>query len=345
MVGRRLAAMLCDHPQFEPAMLVGSGASESESFQSVWETKEAALRRHYGAFWKPAIFPSQLRDRRVDGFDGLVRSDVEIVFSSVPERAGQLELALLQSGRTVFSNSPFARFDEGVPVIVPEVNANKLDGHRFVKNPNCVTSGVVLVLTPLIQRYGITEVAVTTYQSLSGRGDAMYALETVANNVYPLHGSEEKTEHYIRGEIKKVMAAPLPVSVACYRICAQEGHLVDIRVKTTRPVLSTADVAESLASFNPLAPLALRSSPARPIVVVPEIGRPRPGQDAWHAGGMAVAVGNISTEDDVFDLRLTLVVNNLVRGAAGGALLNAELWADRMAGAERAGARVSERAG
>jgi aspartate-semialdehyde dehydrogenase len=327
MVGRRLASLLCDHPHFEPALLVGSGASSAASFETVWESKEDAVRKHYGEFWRPAPFPAALRGVPVADFDAILASDIGVVFSSVPERAGHLEARLLESGRVVFSNSPYRRFDEGVPVIVPEANAAALGPqHRLIKNPNCVTSGLVMVLTPLRQRYGLRDVSVTTYQSLSGRGDALYDPSIVVNNVYPLHGSDERTEHYIRGEVKKVLDVPVPVSVACYRVGSQEGHLVDLRIRTEEKIGSRDEVAALLRSFAPLAGLGLRSAPEQPIVVLDEVGRPRPTQDAWHSNGMAIAVGNLSTEDDVHDLRLTYVVNNLMRGAAGGALLNAELW-------------------
>jgi aspartate-semialdehyde dehydrogenase len=326
MVGRRLAALLWEHPQFEPVLLVGSKASESSTFEAVCRAKEDAVRLHYGDFWSPDPLPEGLRELRVGTFESILRSDIEVVFSSVPERAGPFEAELTKSGRTVFSNSPFARFDEGVPVIVPEVNAETLDRQRLVKNPNCVTSGLVIVLMPLAQRYGLEGVSVTTYQSLSGRGDALYDRDKVVNNVFPLHGADERTEHYIRGEVKKVLGAPIPVSVACYRVGVQEGHLVDLRIKTRVPIGSRDEVVELLTSFRPLAERGLRSAPDQPIVVLSEVGRPRPAQDAWHADGMAIAVGNVSTEDDVHDLRLTYVVNNLIRGAAGGAILNAELW-------------------
>jgi aspartate-semialdehyde dehydrogenase len=332
MVGRRLSALLVDHPQFETALLIGSGASKNQSFEAVWTSKEEAARTHYGSFWQPAPYPAALVKRNVESFEALLESDIDIVFSSVPEHAGHLEAELVRSGRLVFSNSPYARFDDDVPVIVPEVNADALGPkHRLIKNPNCVTSGLVIVLKALANRYGIAEAAVTTYQSLSGRGDAKYDRDKVVNNIYPLHGSDENTERYIRAEVKKVLAtAPtptFPISVACYRVPTQEGHLVDVRLKTRERVKSRDAVIQLLSEFKPLSSLALRSAPEIPLVFVPEIGRPRPRQDAWHAGGMAVAVGNLSTDDDeVFDVRLSFVVNNLVRGAAGGALLNAELW-------------------
>lgn len=327
MVGRRLAGLLVDHPHFEATLLVGSGASEDEPFESVWTSKEEAARQHYGSFWSPAPYPAGLANAQIASFEDLKKADIEVVFSSVPERAGSLEAELVRSGRVVFSNSPHARFAEDVPLLVPEVNASALSPtSRLIKNPNCVTSGLVIVLEALAKRYGLDQVSVTTYQSLSGRGDAKYDPETVVSNVYPLHGSDENTERYIRAEVKKVLGTPAAISVACYRVPTQEGHLVDVRVKTQERVRSREDVIALFAAFQPLAALDLHSAPEHPLVFVPEVGRPRPRQDAWHAGGMAVAVGNLSTDDDIFDVRLTYVVNNLVRGAAGGALLNAELW-------------------
>jgi aspartate-semialdehyde dehydrogenase len=275
---------------------------------------------------------------QVSPFTELLRSDCSIVFSSIPDRTGYLEETLLQDGRIVFSNSAYRRFDADVALVVTEVNAGAIGHRRLVKNPNCVTSGLALVLEPLKARYGLRKVAVATYQSLSGRGDAKYARDLVLANIYPLHASSEGTEGYIRREVKKIMGGGFPVSVTCNRVCVQEGHFVEVRLNTEKQIGSTEEVENVLSAFNPFAGLNLHSSPQRPIVVITEPGRPRPIQDAYHHGGMAVAVGNLSTDDEVFDLRLTYVVNNLVRGAAGGALLNAEFWetniADQAARAE-----------
>lgn len=326
MVGRRLAALLVNHPHFELKMLVGSDARSRDSYRAVWEAKERALQSHYGTFWKQYPFPAELEGMRVSSFEDLLHSPCSIVFSSIPERAGELEEELLASGKLVFSNSPHRRFDGRVALVVPEVNGLAIRDSRLIKNPNCVTSGLVLVLAPLAAAFGMREVVVTTYQSLSGRGDAKYATELVLSNVYPLHASSERTEEYILREVKKIMGISCPVSVTCNRICVQEGHLVEVRVKTNKPIKSAQEVSSIFSTFNPLGTQGLYSSPKKPILVLSETGRPMPVQDAHYDGGMAIAVGNISVEDEIFDLRLTYVVNNLVRGAAGGALLNAELW-------------------
>jgi aspartate-semialdehyde dehydrogenase len=328
MVGRRLVALLLQHPRFQLHMVVGSDASVGDAYADVWERKERQLSEHYGSFWQTCPAPAGLDGLRVSSIDDLLDdTDCPIVFSSVPDRAGELEDRLLANGRVVFSNSPHRRFDEGVPLVVPEVNGQAMAGARLVKNPNCVTSGLLLVLAPLHERYSLREVVVTTYQSLSGRGDAKYARDLVLANIYPLHGSAERTERYVHAEVKKILGESFPLSITCNRTCVQEGHFVEVRLKTRTPIEDAAAAASVLQRFNPLGALGLPSSPPTPIVLLRDADRPRPRQDADHHGGMAIAVGNLTTDDEVFDLRLTYVVNNLVRGAAGGALLNAELWA------------------
>lgn len=326
MVGRRLVGLLIDHPCFRVTRVIGSGAATGASYRAVWEQKEQELQQHYGNFWKEHPAPEGIDGIKVTSFEELLNSDCPLVFSSIPARAGEFEEKLLQEGRIVFSNSPYRRFDADVPLVVAEVNGSAAANARFVKNPNCVTSGLLLVLTPLAAKYGLREVVATTYQSLSGRGDRKYELDLVLNNIYPLHNSPENTEEYIRKEVKKVLGDSFPLSVTCNRTCVQEGHFVEVRIKTQNPILDVEEVTEVLSNFNPLAPQQLHSSPEAPIVVLQELGRPRPRQDADKGGGMAVAVGNLTTADEVFDLRLTFVVNNLIRGAAGGALLNAEFW-------------------
>lgn len=326
MVGRRLAALLADHPDFELAMIVGTDPRQGAQYRDVWQEKEQALIRHYGSFWQPYDFPVSLREFRVSSFAQLMRSDCEIVFSSINEQEGHKEDELIEDGRVVFSNSPYRRFDADVPLIVPEVNGVDTITGSLIKYPNCVTSGLLLLLAPLHRAYGLREVVVTTYQSLSGRGDAKYDTELVCGNVCPLFASLEHVEERIRRETNKIMGLSCPMSITCNRTCVQYGHFVEVRLKTHDAVPDELDAKKHLTAFDPLAEFPLPSQPYAPIVLVEQPGRPRPLQDSHHHRGMAVAVGNISVDDEVFDLRLTFVVNNLVRGAAGGILLIAELW-------------------
>lgn len=331
LVGRRFSELLIDHPWFEIGMLVGSDASNGRSYQDVWTEKESTLQRHYGSQgWHPHPFPALLQDFSVQSFDELLASDISLIFSSLPIKGYKREERLLEAGKRLFSNSPYGRFEPPNPLVIAEVNKQALRDQQFIKNPNCVTSGLTILLAPLLQRYGLEEVSVTTYQSLSGRGDAKYDLDLVENNVYPLHRSPEATETYIVQEVKKILGNSFLLSVSCNRVWVQEGHYIDVRLKTGQPIAQREEVIELFQSFNPLAPDHLPSSPAHPIVVTREVGRPRPRQDAWHHHGMAIAVGNISIEDEIYDLRFSYVVNNLIRGAAGGAILNAEVfWSQR----------------
>jgi aspartate-semialdehyde dehydrogenase len=327
MVGRRFAELLINHPWYEVAMLVGF-KSVGASYGKVWDQKEAHMREHYGShFWVARPCPEQLRDRQVQSFDALLKTKtIDIIFSAIPENAWYLEQQLLEAGFIIFSNSPYGRFEEENPLIVAEVNGDDLTGQRFIKNPNCVSSGLTLILAPIRAFYGLKEVSVVTFQSLTGRGDAKYSQDLVVGNVYSLHQSDEKTEEYIVREVHKIFKEEISLSVSCNRVYVQEGHYVDVKIKTLSPIKSGDDVAELLLAFNPLGHLLLPSSPESPLAVIRETGRPRPRQDSFYNRGMTVAVGGISTKDAVFDIRFQYVVNNLVRGAAGGAILNSELF-------------------
>jgi aspartate-semialdehyde dehydrogenase len=327
MVGRRFAKLLIDHPWYEIAMFVGF-KSVGEAFGRVWDEKEADLCDHYSNhFWMENSCPEELRDKQIQSFDALLEDKtIDIVFSAIPLNAWRLERQLIEAGFTIFSNSPYGRFDEEYPLVVAEVNGKELNDQQFIKNPNCVTSGLALILSPIRAYYGLEAVSVVTFQSLTGKGDAKYPQDLVVGNIYPLHKSEEMVEEYITREIRKIFKEEIPISVSCHRVYVQEGHYVDVKIKTRHRVKSDEDVVELFREFNPLGCLSLPSGPKPPLLVLNEAGRPRPRQDSFHNQGMSVAVGGISIEDDVFDIRLQYVVNNLVRGAAGGAILNSELF-------------------
>jgi aspartate-semialdehyde dehydrogenase len=327
MVGRRFAELLINHPWFELVTLVGD-KSVNESYESVWERKEAQLQRHYGGdYWSVRPFPEALRGRRVASFEELLNStSVDLVFSSIHANYGHLESELINRGFTVISNSPHRRLEEGVPLIVTEVNGDLIESQQYIKNPNCVTSGLALTVAPIIQRYGLREISIVTFQSLSGRGDAKYSQDLVVGNIYSLHGSEERTEEFIVGEIHKLFRDQIAISVSCNRVFVQEGHLVDVKLKTVDRISGIDEIARMFGEFDPIRHLKLPSGRHRPLHVTFERGRPRPRHDASHGNGFTVCVGGICVEDRVYDLRYQFVVNNVVRGAAGGAILNAEMY-------------------
>jgi aspartate-semialdehyde dehydrogenase len=332
-VGRRFAELLINHPWYEVVMLVGF-KSVGARFGDIWAEKESNICAHYGQdIWRIRECPEALRDIPVQGINALVGDrTVNIVFSAIPSNAWYLEQQLLETGFTVFSNSPYGRFDDHIPLIVAEVNGEELGDQNFIKSPNCVTSGLALILASLRKRYGLKAVSVVTFQSLTGKGDAKYPQELVVGNVYPLNKSDEHIEQYIATEIRKIFRDQIPMSISCNRVFVQEGHYVDVKIKTRRRVKSWEDVATTLRTFNPLKKYSLPSGPEAPIFVIDEVGRPRPRQDSFHNHGMTVAVGGISTEDDIYDIRMQYVVNNLVRGAAGGAIQNSELYMQKRIG-------------
>lgn len=193
---------------------------------------------------------------------------------------------------------------------------------------------LVLALAPLHAKFGIKSVVATTLQALSGAGYPGVASLDIIDNVLPHIGGEEEK---IEIETTKILGrfvsdhiepAPMAVSAQCHRVNVADGHLAAVRVSFVRkPEL--AELREALSSFRSLPQeLGLHSAPANPIVVRDEIDRPQPKLDRDAGNGMTVTVGRLK-EDTVLDYRFVVLSHNTIRGAAGAAILNAELL-DRM---------------
>eukprot|EP01006_Ploeotia_vitrea_P046098 TRINITY_DN66991_c2_g2_i1.p1 TRINITY_DN66991_c2_g2~~TRINITY_DN66991_c2_g2_i1.p1 ORF type:complete len:447 (-),score=38.51 TRINITY_DN66991_c2_g2_i1:1066-2367(-) len=342
LVGRACANALANGKlsrHFSIAMVAGSPGSDGKNFKSTWIEKENNLMAHYGAdMWHPTEpHPNIPVSLNVVPFEEMLaaKDELDFVLSSIPARAGHLEDALLHAGHKVFSNSPYRRYDEDVPLTVLEVNGCDLPGFSeltYVKSPNCVSNGVSLVLKAIQDTFGLEAASITTFQSLSGRGDLKYSTDLVNHNVYPIGKTEENTEHYIHTELKKLFqdTPPFKVSVSCQRVFVQKGHYVDLRLCVKRKNLHQEEVVSALENWRPLQDVSgsLVATPQTPLIVNTEIGMPRPLSCAFGAeegpSGMQVVVGNISTTDEMFDIRCSLVVDNLDRGAFGGQLQNAE---------------------
>ena len=305
----------------------------------MWIEKETALENHYGdALWKGDFnFPDELDDKVVVTCDDVIRGmrgECGLIISAIAPRLGKLESDLRDAGFIVVSISPYER--QRNPLCVLEANAEVLKtalmsskgAPPLIKSPNCVCCGTSVVLAALAAAFGdLEQVSVTTFQSLSGRGDAKYPAEKVVNNVYPLHGTAEATEALIKEELETVMGRRAKcVSVTAYRVSVQRGHLVDVRVKFAKKMQleSPEQVYKMLESFDPLDSIRalLPSIKAKPIVCAREGGFPRPATS--FAGGLSkgfsVTVGNIKINDGPFDVCLSLVVDNLVKGALGAGL-------------------------
>lgn len=330
-VGRLLARRLLSHPTMCLGFIVGSKRSEGMSYRAVWEEKEAALMQNYGSqLWKAMPFPSGLADVKVASLESVLESDCKIAISCVAPDVGYIEDILTNAGIKVYSISPYKRSEN---LTVPEVNPAQIPSNvdkLLFKSPNCVSVGTTLALKAIDDAFGLRKVSVCTFQSLSGRGDAMYPAELVQGNIYPVWNTKEKTEVYIGNEICALVNLPLKnLSVRAHRVGVHIGHFVDVRVKVRCPELLTSvdAVHQAFEAFAPLANLygpEMPSLPKQPLVVIKEVGAPRPASHSQEFGGMQVAVGNVKLDDGVCDLCFAVVVNNMIRGAYGAALLMAE---------------------
>jgi aspartate-semialdehyde dehydrogenase len=229
--------------------------------------------------------------------------------------------------------------DADVPLLIPEVNHQHLgllarqqysSGGFIVTNPNCSTIMIVMALAPLQASFGISAVAATTLQALSGAGYPGIASLDILDNVLPYIASEEEK---IESETTKILgrfaddrieAASMAVSAQCHRVNVADGHMAAVRVKLSRKA-ELSELREALASFSSLPQeLGLYSAPRTPIVVRDEPDRPQPKLDRDAGQGMTITIGRLMP-DAVLDYRFVVLSHNTIRGAAGAAILNAEL--------------------
>jgi aspartate-semialdehyde dehydrogenase len=333
MVGQRFVKLLADHPWFE---LTAVAASE----RSMGKTFADAARWHL-----EGPIPEVARQLVVKDLDPTL--DCDFVFSALDSSvAGKAEEDFARAGYPVVSNSKNHRVDPDVPLLIPEVNAAHVEaipvqqknrGYKtgfIVTNPNCSTAGLVLVLKPLADVFGLEKIFVVTLQAISGAGYPGVAALDILGNVIPfISGEEEKLEAEPqkllgRWDGSRFIEAGLGISAHCNRVPVSDGHLecASVRLKKTATL---DEVREALRAFEVSPELAsLPTGLKHPIVVQNEDDRPQPRKDANAGHGMAAVVGRVR-ECPLLDVKLTLLSHNLVRGAAGAALLNAELLAAR----------------
>jgi aspartate-semialdehyde dehydrogenase len=326
-VGQRIVSLLAEHPQF---VLAEVAASE----RSAGKTYADATR------WiLPGDVPKAARDLVVLPVDGDLSSPIAL---SALDAAVADTIEPLQAGRgkLVVSNTRSFRMKPDVPLVIPEINPDHLalldgqswrvSGGGIVTNPNCSTVGLAMALAPLHRAFGIEAVVVTTLQALSGAGyPGVPSLDALGNVIPFIDGEEEKIEREpkkILGRLVegRVVDAEFPISVSVNRVAVRDGHTESVFLKLrTKP--SLGDVRAALEGFTGEPQrLGLPSAPRRPLAVREERDRPQPARDVDAGNGMTVTIGRLRP-DPVYDVKFSLLVHNTVRGAAGAALLNAEL--------------------
>jgi len=327
MVGQQFVLQLANHPWFR---LIWLGASE----------RSAGQRYGDAAPWRlPTPPPREVAEMRVEAAQP--GTAPELVFSAMDASvAGEIEQAFARSGHVVVSNSRNHRLDADVPLLIPEVNGDHIGliakqralrrwPGAIVTNPNCSTVFLAMALAPL-RVFGLQSVIVTTLQALSGAGyPGVAALDAVANVIPFIDGEEAKMET----ETKKILGAlaadhiephPVAVSAQTTRVPVINGHTESIAVSLeARP--SSDDVREALLRFSgPPQHHGLPTAPLQPIVYLPEQNRPQPRLDVDRDHGMTVSIGRLRT-CPVLGYKFIALGHNTVRGAAGAAVLNAEL--------------------
>jgi aspartate-semialdehyde dehydrogenase len=333
LVGQRLVRLLAEHPWFELTELAASERSSGKSYAE-------ATRWHLDT-----PIPEAARDLVVKGLEPSL--DCDFVFSALDSSvAGGAEENFARAGYPVVSNSRNHRMDPDVPLLIPEVNSAHLEAIPFqqnlrgydrgfiVTNPNCSTAGLVLVLKPLADAFGLEKVFVVTLQAVSGAGYPGVASMDIHGNVVPfISGEEEKMESEPqkllgRWDGRRFVYAGLGLSAHCNRVPVLEGHLECVSV-SLKKIASVEEVREALRNFEVSPELASLPSAVRtPVVVLDEENRPQPRRDVNQGNGMSAIVGRVR-DCPLLDIKLTLLSHNLIRGAAGAALLNAELLASR----------------
>jgi aspartate-semialdehyde dehydrogenase len=327
VVGQQFIRLLTGHPWFR---LVWLGASE----------RSAGRRYADAAAWRLAgDGPGPAADLVVE--DARPGRAPHLLFSALDASvAGEIEGAFAAAGHLVLSNARNYRMHDAVPLVIPEVNPDHLaliDTQTtllgwpgcVVTNPNCSTVILSTALAPL-RSFGLRRAVVTTLQALSGAGYPGVPSFDIVGNVIPFIGGEEEK---IERETRKILGAldsgrvvPHAVSVSAHttRVPVLDGHTEMVSLEFDQPP-ARDDLVAALAGFTGLPQqLELPSAPAQPIVVLEGNDRPQPRLDAGRGHGMTVSVGRLRP-CPVFHWKLVALGHNAVRGAAGAAILNAEL--------------------
>ncbi len=337
MVGQRFVSLLNNHPDFQVTLVAASansaGKTYAQAVEGRWAMKEPIPAEVAGMV---------LRDASdIAGTSALC----DFVFCAVDmskEATLALEEAWAKAETPVVSNNSAARMKHDVPMLIPEINASHLEviaaqrrrlgtkiGFIAVK-PNCSIQSYVPALDPL-KSFGIEEVVACTYQAISGAGKTFATWPEMVDNVIPfIKGEEEKSEQEpmkIWGTVQDgviVNAIKPRITTQCIRVAASDGHMAAVFVRfKNKPTKAQILTAWKAAKGRPQE-LGLHSAPQQFLSYFEEDNRPQTGLDRDLERGMGVSIGRLR-EDTVYDYKFVCLSHNTVRGAAGGAVLMAEL--------------------
>ena len=328
IVGQRFIQMLEHHPWFEVAWLAASDRSEGRPYGDAarWRMKSA--------------LPRQIADMQVSP----AKPDhaPKMIFAALDSAvAAELEPSFATAGCAVVSNSSALRMQKDVPLVIPEVNADHIklvecqswrraSGGFVVTNPNCSAIGLVMALAPLHQQFGIDTVVVVTMQAISGAGYPGVASLDILGNVIPYISKEEEKMEEEAGKLlgrvtsTGVQPADFAISAHCNRVAVEDGHTESVSIKLKKDAASQ-DLITAWNQFRGVPQeLQLPSAPRQPVRYTESADRPQPRFDVEAGGGMTASVGRLRP-CGVLDWKFTVLSHNTIRGAAGAALLNAEL--------------------
>jgi len=334
MVGQRFIQLLNNHPWFEIAWLAASDRSAGKAYAEACKWKlDTPLPARIGAMTVMPNVPEATPEGELP----------KIIFAALDsDVARELEPKFAAAGCAVVSNSSAFRMALDVPLVVPEVNADHLElieqqswrrqsGGYIVTNPNCCAIGLVLALKPLEARFGIESLFVSTMQAVSGAGYPGVASLDILGNVVPFIKNEEEKLQEEVGKLlgtftgAKIDLLDAKVSAHCNRVAVEDGHTECVSIKFKKK--ATRD--EVLAAWREFAPLAgqrLPSAPDQPVEFDASVDRPQPRLDRMRGNGMASTVGRLR-ECSLLDWKFVVLSHNTIRGAAGAAVLNAEVLA------------------
>jgi len=328
IVGQRFIQMLEHHPWFEVAWLAASERSAGHTYA-------------HAARWRlKTPIPERVAKMLVSHPDP--KDAPKVIFAALDAGiAAELEPRFAEAGCAVVSNSSALRMHADVPLVIPEVNPDHLalvrnqawrksSGGFAVTNPNCSAIGLVLALAPIEKRFGIEKVFVVTMQAVSGAGYPGVASLDILGNVIPfISKEEEKMEAETRKLLGKVadgyvQDADLIVSAQCNRVAVEDGHTEAVSIKLRKPA-TAEEIISTWKEFRSVPQeLKLPTAPEHPVVYDTGSDRPQPRFDLDRGHGMTSSVGRLRA-CGILDWKFTVLSHNTIRGAAGAALLNAEL--------------------